>query len=47
MSVTSIRLNPAVEGPLEQLALKLDRSKRYLINQAIVPALNLHHVPGW
>lgn len=35
MGVTSIRLNSDVETPLEQLASKLDRSKNYLINQAI------------
>jgi predicted transcriptional regulator len=35
MSVTSIRLKPEIENPLEQLAIKLDRSKNYLINQAI------------
>lgn len=35
MSVTSIRLKPEVEAPLEDLAKKLDRSKNYLINQAI------------
>lgn len=35
MSVTSIRLQPDVEKPLEQLAKKLDRSKSYLINQAV------------
>lgn len=35
MSVTSIRLNSDVEAPLEQLAQKLDRSKNYLVNQAI------------
>ena len=35
MSVTSIRLNSEVETPLEDLAKKLDRSKNYLINQAI------------
>lgn len=35
MGVTSIRLNSEVEGPLEDLAKKLDRSKNYLINQAI------------
>lgn len=35
MSVTSIRLNSEVEIPLEDLARKLDRSKNYLINQAI------------
>jgi len=35
MSVTSIRLSKDVEAPLEQLAKKLDRSKNYLINQAI------------
>ena len=35
MSVTSIRLNAEIEGPLEDLARKRDRSKNYLINQAI------------
>ena len=35
MSVTSIRLQPDVEAPLKKLAKKLDRSKSYLINQAI------------
>lgn len=35
MSVTSIRLSKDIEAPLEQLAKKLDRSKNYLVNQAI------------
>lgn len=35
MSVTSVRLTAEVEAPLERLAHKLDRSKNYLINQAI------------
>lgn len=35
MSVTSIRLSTEVEAPLESLATKLDRSKNYLINQAV------------
>ncbi len=35
MGVTSVRLNSEVEVPLEKLANKLDRSKNYLINQAI------------
>ena len=35
MGVTSVRLNSDVEAPLEQLAQKLDRSKNYIINQAI------------
>ncbi len=35
MAVTSIRLNSEVELPLENLAQKLDRSKNYIINQAI------------
>jgi predicted transcriptional regulator len=35
MGVTSVRLNSEVEVPLENLANKLDRSKNYLINQAI------------
>jgi len=35
MGVTSIRLNKEIEEPLENLAQRLDRSKNYLINQAI------------
>jgi predicted transcriptional regulator len=35
MSITSIRIADDVEKPLESLAKKLDRSKNYLINQAI------------
>lgn len=35
MGVTSIRLNPENEAPLEDLAQKLDRSKNYIINQAL------------
>ncbi len=35
MGVTSIRLNEEIEEPLENLARRLDRSKNYLINQAI------------
>lgn len=35
MGVTSVRLNSDIEAPLEQLAQKLDRSKNYIINQAI------------
>ena len=35
MSVTSIRLQSEIERPLENLAIKLDRSKNYLINLAI------------
>ncbi len=35
MGVTSIRLQPDIESPLEELATKLDRSKNYIINQAI------------
>ena len=35
MSLTSIRLNNEVEIPLEKLSKRLDRSKNYLINQAI------------
>jgi len=35
MGVTSIRLQPEIEKPLESLAKKLDRSKNYLINLAI------------
>ncbi|MEX2525533.1 MAG: transcriptional regulator [Gammaproteobacteria bacterium] len=35
MGVTSIRLNPENEAPLKDLAQKLDRSKNYIINQAV------------
>ena len=35
MSITSVRLNEDVEKPLDFLTKKLDRSKSYLINQAI------------
>ena len=35
MAVTSIRLQPEVEKPLEILSKKMDRSRNYLINQAI------------
>ncbi len=35
MGVTSVRLQPEIETPLKDLANKLDRSKNYLINQAI------------
>jgi len=35
MSVTSIRLPDEIAVPLESLAKRLDRSKNYLINQAI------------
>ena len=35
MGITSIRLADEVDKPLESLARKLDRSKNYLINQAI------------
>lgn len=35
MAITSIRLSSDIEKPLEELSSKLDRSKSYLINQAI------------
>ena len=35
MGVTSVRLQSEIETPLKELAIKLDRSKNYLINQAI------------
>jgi len=35
MGITSIRIRPEIEGPLNALTKKLDRSKNYLINQAI------------
>jgi predicted transcriptional regulator len=39
MRVTSIRLNEELDKPLEILAKKLDRSKNYIINQAIIEFL--------
>ena len=35
MGITSVRLKPEIENPLEDLSKRLDRSKSYLINQAI------------
>ncbi|TDY03825.1 CopG family ribbon-helix-helix protein [Thiohalophilus thiocyanatoxydans] len=35
MGITSIRIADEVEKPLEALSKRLDRSKNYLINQAI------------
>jgi len=35
MSITSVRIPEDMEKPLESLSKKLDRSKSYLINQAI------------
>jgi len=35
MGVTSIRLSSDVEAPLEKLAKRYDRSRNYLINQAV------------
>ena len=35
MAVTSVRLNTDVIVPLEKLSQRLDRSKNYIINQAI------------
>ena len=35
MGITSVRLQPEIEDPLENLSKKLDRSKNYLINQAV------------
>lgn len=35
MSITSIRITDDVDKPLEALSKKLERSKNYLINQAI------------
>jgi len=35
MGVTSVRLNSDIVAPLENLSQRLDRSKNYLINQAI------------
>ena len=35
MSVTSVRISDDIEASLENLAKRLDRSKNYIINQAI------------
>lgn len=35
MGITSIRLSDDVDKPLESLAKQLDRSKNYIINQAV------------
>ncbi|MEI8633786.1 ribbon-helix-helix protein, CopG family [Vibrio sp. PP-XX7] len=35
MSITSVRLNDEIEKPLDILSKKLDRSRNYIINQAI------------
>jgi len=35
MSITSIRISEDISKPLESLVKKLDRSKSYIINQAI------------
>ena len=35
MSITSVRLNDDIEKPLDLLSKKLDRTKSYLINQAV------------
>lgn len=35
MGVTSVRLSSEVEVPLDELAKRYDRSRNYLINQAI------------
>jgi len=35
MGITSVRLKPEIETPLEDLSKQLDRSKSYLINRAI------------
>ena len=39
MSVTSIRLSLDIEQPLFDLTQKLDRSRNYLINQAVAEFL--------
>jgi len=35
MGITSIRLSDEVDKPLESLSRQLDRSKNYIINQAV------------
>lgn len=46
MGVTSIRLQPEIESPLEELAAKLDRSKNYIINQAIKEYIERQSIEG-
>ena len=46
MGVTSIRLQSEIERPLESLAIKLDRSKNYLINQAIKEFIARQEIAG-
>ena len=46
MGVTSIRLQSEIERPLESLAIKLDRSKNYLINQAIKEFIARKEIAG-
>ncbi len=43
MSITSVRLKPEVAKPLAELAQELDRSKSYLINEAVAEYLLNHH----
>lgn len=47
MSVTSVRFNSDLETPLEELAKKLDRSKNYLINQAVKEFIQRKGVVDW
>ncbi len=35
MAVSSIRLQPELEGPLNEIASKLKRSKNWILNQAL------------
>ncbi len=42
MGVTSVRLNSEVEAPLKNLANKLDRSRNYIINQAVKEYIQRH-----
>ncbi|MBT4092248.1 MAG: ribbon-helix-helix protein, CopG family [Deltaproteobacteria bacterium] len=37
MGITSIRIQPELIGPLEELAVEAQRSKNWLINEAIRP----------
>ena len=42
MSITTVRLQPEVEELLEQMARKRDRSKNWLINQAVAEYASQH-----
>lgn len=44
MSVTTVRLQPEVEQQLEAIANRLDRSKGWVINQALSEYIDKQHL---